>query len=143
MNRVVLFLVIFLAISCGRKTTLYVPRHKLPFRVIYPEAKRKDGIWVIEGEISGRKKGYSLSDIVGCKIYYSRYSFENPPCEECPVYLGRSKEIRKNVIRDGKFFLELPWVKKEGIYFLRIRLLGNGNSIGPASEIIKIEVRGK
>ena len=139
MNRIALLLLIILAISCGRKTTLYVPRHKLPFRVIYPEAEKRNGIWIIEGDIAGEKKGYRLSDIIGCRIYYSRYSFENPPCEGCPIYLGRSKEIKKRVIKDGRFFLRLPWIKKSGIYFFRIRLLGKGNSIGPPSELIKIE----
>ncbi len=137
------FLVIMLAfflICCGRKSPLSPPKHRLPLRVILPKVKKEKGIWVIEGEIAGKIKEYKISDIIGCIVHYSRFSLKNPPCESCPIYLGEEKQIKGNVIKGKRFFLRLTWLKKEGIYYLRIRLVGKNNSIGPPSELIKIKV---
>jgi len=132
-------LVLFL-ICCGRKSPLSPPKHRLPLRLILPKVEKKAGVWVIKGEISGKIKEYKPSEISGCIVMYSRFSLENPPCESCPIYLGESKQIKEKVIKEGKFFLKVPWFKKKGIYYLRIRLVGRDNSIGPPSELIKIKV---
>ncbi len=140
-NRLLFLLLILSFISCGRKSPLSVHRHTLPFKVVFLQADKKEGVWVVKGEVIGEKKGYKMSDIIGCRIYYSRFSFDKLPCEECPIYLGKLKEVRKNVIKDKLFYLELPWLDKEGVYYIKIRLLGKGNSIGPASDLLKIVER--
>ena len=138
-----LILACILLLSCGRKAPPYLPKSRLPFRVILLKAEKEDGSWVLKGEIRGKKgkKGYKLSDIIGCRIYYSRYSLKNPPCESCPIYYGEFKKIEGDVVKNGHFSCELTWIKKKGIYYLRVRLIGVNNSIGPPSNRVKIEIK--
>ena len=138
----ILILVLFL-ISCGKKSPPYLPKSRLPFRVIVPKAEKENGIWTIKGEVAGKigKRGFRPSDITGCIIYYSKYSLKNPPCESCPLYYGESRIIEAKVVKDGHFSVKLPWIKKKGIYYLRIRLTGINNSIGPPSDRVRIEIK--
>lgn len=141
-KKVSLILLCILVLSCGKKSEPFLPKSRLPFRVILLSAEKKHGVWTIQGEVTGKigERGYKLSDIKGCKIYYSRFSLKNPPCESCPIYYGKIKKIEGSIVKDGHFFCELPWVKKKGIYYLKVRLIGTRNSIGPPSERVKIEI---
>jgi len=65
-------------LSCGKKSPPYLPKSRLPFRVAFLEVQKKEGIIILKGKIVGKegKKGLKISDITGCRIYYSRYSFK-------------------------------------------------------------------
>jgi len=129
-------------LSCGKKSPPYLPKSRLPFRVAFLEAEIKDGIVILTGKIVGKeKKGYRLSDIKGCKVYYSRYSPDNLPCEACPIYLTNIRNIKGKVVRDGDFYCKLPWMNKKGVYYIKVRLIGPGSAIGPLSNRTKVEVR--
>ncbi len=140
-KRFLLIMLAFFLICCGRKSPLSPPAHRLPLRVILPKAEKREGVWIIEGEIVGKIKEYKISDVIGCIVQYSRFSLKNPPCESCPIYLGEEKRIKADVIKGEKFFLKMPWLKKEGIYYMRIRLIGKDNSVGPPSQLIKILIK--
>ncbi|RLB12497.1 MAG: hypothetical protein DRG39_01790 [Deltaproteobacteria bacterium] len=138
-----LVFVIVLFLGCGKKSPPFLPKSRLPFRVTFLEAEKKGNMLILRGEVVGKegKKGFKLSDIRGCRVYYTRYGFKNLPCESCPIYYGEFKDIEGKVVKDKDFYCEIGWMNKKGIYFIRVRLLGPGISIGPPSNRVKIEIK--
>ncbi len=130
-------------IACGKKSPPFLPKSRLPFKVAFLNAEKKEGFVILKGKVMGKegKRGYRLSDIRGCRIYYTMYGFKNPPCETCSIYWNEFKDVEGNVVKDRDFFCEIGWIHKKGIYFIRVRLLGPGISIGPPSNTVKIEIK--
>ncbi len=138
--RRLIFIILIFSLCCGKKGRLTLPEKRLPFRVCFMESEIRYGRVFIKGKIVGKEERFKLSDIIGCRVYYEKYSFENPPCVLCPKYYIKFKEVKGKVSEGRLFMCELPWIKKRGIYYIKVRLLGKGNAIGPDSEEVRIEI---
>ena len=134
-------LYVFAFAGCGKKGPLSLPKVVMPFAVTQLTAELEDSTVFFRGKIVGQKgQEVSLQDIVGCRIYHTRYAADNPPCEACPIEYQLYKEIKGEVIEDENFFCRVACPKKEGLHFFRIRLIGPDNSVGPPSNMAKIDL---
>jgi len=94
-------------------------------------------VW-LEGYIEGDDK--KRSDITGCRVYHTWYPVDNPPCEGCPIEMPDFKEIKEMEISGDRFTCEIPGVKKKGIWFFEVRLIGRNGALGPPSERVKVTI---
>ena len=130
---------IMLALSCGKKGPPFIPKKQVPHRV-----KELKGEWVKDDVLLAGKVGVSKNDkikgveITGCKVYYAWYSTENAPCDNCPINFNELKNIEGKVVKGSRFKCLIQDVRKKGIHFFRVRLIGSDGEIGSVSNSAKI-----
>ena len=124
--------------ACGKKGPPFLPEKKLVTKVDRLTGKWENGKVRLEGYIAGDDK--RRSDVTGCRVYHVWYPMDNPPCEGCPIDMADFKEIKGMEISDDRFTCEIPGVKKKGIWFFEVRLIGSHGAIGPPSERVKVMI---
>ena len=145
LNRLPVFLLAALAAvfmvllpACGKKGPPFLPEKKIITKVDRLTGKWENGTIRLEGYIEGDDK--RRSDVTGCRIYSVWYPVDNPPCEGCPIEMKDFKEIKEMEISGDRFTCEIPGVKKKGIWFFEVRLIGSHGAIGPPSDKVKLNI---
>lgn len=139
-----IFLAIFLVIifscgGCGRKGPPFVPVMEVTSWVEELQGEIKDGVLVLRGRLSPvPDRDGTVSHFRGCAVYHVRYPQDNPPCEGCPIKFSGYEEIGAEVIKDGKFRCEIPAIKRKGVHFFKVGLIGPKGAVGPLSNRAKL-----
>ncbi len=134
-------LILFSQISCGRKGPPFVPKEGVRLRVAQLKGEWKEGEVVLKGRVAVPRGGEKeLSRITGCRVYYARYSADNPPCETCPVKYKSFTEIKGEVIRGGRFSCRIGKQRRKGLHFFEVRLIGKSGTPGPSSNRVKLTI---
>jgi hypothetical protein len=81
------------------------------------------------------------ADIAGCRVYRARYPLNNPPCEGCPITYRVYTEITGPVVTAEGFSCRVDGIRKKGIHFFQVRLVGRKGALGPPSNRIKLTSR--
>jgi hypothetical protein len=125
--------------ACGEKKPPFLPEVSIPLKVKGLQGKWEKGTVTFTGEIvpTPKEKEYTR-EVTGCRIYYARYPVDRPPCEGCPIDYTGYKEIEGGVVKERRFHCQVPFKRKEGVYFFQIRLIGPKGAIGPPSERVKL-----
>ena len=127
------------ALSCGRKGPPFIPKEQVPHRV-----KELKGEWmqddaVLSGKVGeGDENGDRSQEIAGCKVYYAWYPVESAPCEGCPISLRELKTIEGEVVTGRRFKCMVTEVRKKGIHYFKVGLIGSNGEIGPLSNMTKL-----
>jgi hypothetical protein len=126
--------------ACGKKAPPFLPQKPFLTKVIDLHGKWVQGEILLTGHLlqpDGEKGG--SPQISGCKVYYATFSTDNPPCEGCPIKFTRYYEFGAEVITSKGFHCIIPGADKVRIYHIKVHLTGPDNTVGPASDIIRIE----
>ena len=124
--------------ACGKKGPPFLPEKKLVIKVDRLTGKWENGKVRLEGYIGGDDK--RRSDVTGCRIYHTWYPMDNPPCEGCPIEMADFRDIKEMEISGDLFTCEIPGVKKKGVWFFELRLIGRNGALGPPSERVKVTI---
>ena len=139
---IVAFGVFLLTLSaCGKKAPPFLPERVMVLRVDRLNAGWEKGGVVLRGSVvgpQGRTQGGG--EIIGCRVYHSRYSIEDAPCEGCPIEYEGFKVIKGGVITKEGFYCPVPGIEKEGFHFFEVRLIDRNGAIGPASNRAKLRI---
>jgi len=124
--------------ACGMKGPPFLPEKKLVTKVDRLTGKWENGKVRLEGYIEGDDK--RSSDVTGCRIYRVWYPVDNPPCDGCPIDMTDFRDIKEMEVLGDRFACEIPGVKKKGIWFFEVRLIGRNGALGPLSERVKVMI---
>jgi hypothetical protein len=134
-------LILFSLLTCGKKAPPFLPERSLPLEVRELTGERENGIVRLTGNFVSLKGGEGdISDLAGCRIYLARYDLDHPPCESCAIKYKMREEVRGPVVEEGKFRCQVSGIDKKGIYFFKVRLLGQEGVQGPFSDSVKLVV---
>ncbi|MCP4664942.1 MAG: hypothetical protein GY849_01145 [Deltaproteobacteria bacterium] len=138
---IVLGVILFSQLSCGRKAPPFVPEERVHLRVTQLKGEWKKGDVVLKGRVAVPQGGEKeISQITGCRVYHARYSAGNPPCETCPLTYKAYTEIKGEVIKEGRFLCRLRKEKNKGLHFFEVRLIGKRGEPGPSSNRVKLTI---
>ena len=138
-----LFALVFITIpSCGQKKPPFIPKKEITLRVNALTNIWRNGEVILRGRFVNLKgqpvSKKDISDITGCKVYYTHYPIEDPPCEGCPLKFNNFREIKGNVVIKGNFYVKFPGIKQRGIYFFKVCLIDRNKAVGPPSNRTKL-----
>jgi len=133
------FLTLF---ACGKKGPPSLPQEAPSLRVEGLRASWQQGRVVLDGRAVGARGRDIKTTVTGARIYFASYPLEDAPCEGCPITYKDFKEVGAGVITAERFHCEVPGVEKEGLYFLKVHLLGKGGEPGPPSNRVQSRVPG-
>jgi len=138
---IVLGVILFSQLSCGRKAPPFVPKERVHLRVTQLKGEWKKGDVVLKGRVAVPQGGEKeISQITGCSVYHARFSLGNPPCETCPIKFKAYTEIEGEVINGDRFSCRLQKEKKKGLHFFEVRLIGRRGALGPSSNRVKLTI---
>jgi len=121
-------------LGCGKKGDPFLPQKEVSAKVTDLRGEREKGNILLRGEISARK------EVEGARVYYARYSLENPPCEGCPIEYQGHQSFGAEVVTEEGFLCTVPIKVPGQVYFFRVNLIGPGGEMGPPSETVKVIV---
>ena len=127
--------------ACGKKAPPFLPERVMVLRVDRLNAGWEKGAVVLRGSVvdpQGRPQ--EGGNIIGCRVYHSRYSTEDAPCEGCPIEYGGFKVIKGGVITKEGFHCPVPGIEEEGIHFFEVRLIGRDAGVGAPSNRAKLRI---
>ncbi len=138
---IILLSILFVITGCGKKGPPFLPEKVISLRVDRLSADWKNGTFQFLGGIAGPQDEIDASSsIKGCRIFYAFYPADNPPCEDCPIDYTVFKEIEDTLINESQFLCNVSGEKKKGIYFFKVRLIGQEGEIGPDSDRAKLVI---
>jgi len=127
--------------ACGKKGPPFLPQKEFFVKVEDLEGEPVNGHIVLKGNISGHKGPAKITDAVkGSRVYYRQYPLESPPCDGCPIKYQSYHGFGSEVITEEGFRCKVPDTIKGQIYFLEVRLMGPGKTLGPPSNRVKVVV---
>ena len=142
MSSFLLFGVFFCALACGKKGPPFLPHREFSVRVFDLKGEWVRGDFFLKGNIKGPMGQKKAVDVVkGCRVYYARYPFENPPCDGCPVTYHGYHEFGREVITPDGFLCKVPGTLKGQIHFFKVHLIGPDDSVGPSSNRVQVAVK--
>ena len=125
--------------ACGKKGPPFLPKNRLPLKVVQLNAERQNGAVLLKGRIVNLQGELAdASGVIGCRVYHAGYSLEHPPCEGCPIQFRLIKETKGGLVSPEGFSCQVPGIKQSRIHFFHVRLIGRGGAIGPASDTVKV-----
>jgi len=124
--------------GCGKKGPPCLSKVKLSLRVDQLKGEWKNGRVLLKGYVRGENN--VISRVTGCRVYHAWYPMDSPPCEGCPIQMTGFKEINEQVVSGDRFNCEVPGVKKKGIHFFEVRLIGRDGAVGPTSDRVKLKI---
>lgn len=124
--------------NCGKKGPPFLTESKLSLRVDQLKGEWENGSVLLEGYVRGENE--VISRVTGCRVYHVWYPMDNPPCEGCPIDMADFRDIKEMEISGDRFTCEIPGVKKKGIWFFEVRLIGSHGALGPPSERVKVTI---
>ncbi|MBW1805005.1 MAG: hypothetical protein JRJ06_01300 [Deltaproteobacteria bacterium] len=135
----VLSLAFLLALwSCGKKAPPVFQEKEFFSRVVDLRGEWIGEELYLKGALRGVEGSGSAASPVGCRLFYSKYPAENPPCSGCPIEYHGYHEFGQEVVETGDLSLRVPGGIKGGILFFKVHLLGPGGSVGPASNRVRV-----
>ncbi|MFC1820402.1 hypothetical protein ACFLZG_04885 [Thermodesulfobacteriota bacterium] len=135
--------VILFGWACGKKAQPQLIKNEFFDRVADLKGELREGDIYLSGRIKGLNGASgTINPAKGCRVYYGQYSFDNAPCEGCPIKYGGYHEFGPEVIKGKDFLCILPGKFKAQIYFFKVHLVGEEGTIGPSSNVIKVKVEG-
>ncbi len=126
--------------ACGKKAPPFLPQKAFLTKVIGLQGEWVQGEIQLTGDVyqpEGENRDFPR--INGCRVYYTSFSSENPPCEGCPIQYRDYYEYGEEVITSKGFHCKIPAADKDLIYLLKVHLTGPNNTLGPASDIVRVE----
>jgi len=147
MNRIILFVflgIFLVSMGCGKKDPPFLPQKEFPLEVVDLKADWINSYIFLNGKIKGpdgligTKKAKDL--IKGSRVYYAQYTLKDPPCAGCPVEYHGHHGFGPEVITEEGFFCKVPGKRRGQIYFFRVHLIGQGETVGPPSDKIRVVV---
>jgi len=127
------------ALSCGRKGPPFIPKEQVPHRVKELKGEWVDGDALLSGKVGeGDENGDEGREIAGCKVYYAWYPLDSAPCEGCPISFSELKTIEEEVVKGRRFKCVVVDVRKKGIHFFKVGLIGSNGEVGPLSDMTKL-----
>jgi len=126
-------------LSCGRKAPPFLPERTMALRVDHLDARLEAGAVVLRGNIVPYKEKEN-AHIIGARLYHIRYSFDDRPCEGCPIKFAGYRDIKGDRISKDAFYLEVPGTRKAGIHYFSVCLLGQNKAVGPISERVTLSI---
>ncbi len=140
---ILLLAVFFVPAACGKKGPPFLSAGQSTLRVEQLKAEREGGFFHLKGTVvDSHKLAKDVSNVTGCRIYHACYPLDEPPCEGCPIEYGVLKEIKGEIITQGKFSCQVPLKEKAGIHFFKVRLIGRMGETGPYSDRAKLVIYG-
>jgi hypothetical protein len=136
----VLLALLFLSlvtVSCGKKAAPFLPSKEPSNRVT-----DLGGVW--NGKdllITGRvQEPLEAKEGDGCRIYYSVYPLDQPPCEGCPIEYQGYQPFGREALRGDGFSFIVPGIQRGNVYFFEARIVGPDGSSGLPSNTVRVEV---
>jgi predicted small lipoprotein YifL len=125
--------------SCGKKGPPFIPKERVPHRVKELKGEWSGGDVILSGKVGERDENDGKrQEITGCRVYYAWYSFENAPCDGCPISFKELKTIEAEVVKGKRFRCEVTDIRKRGVHFFRVGLIGSNGEVGPLSNTAKL-----
>ena len=125
--------------GCGKKTPPFLPKKEFPFKIGELKGEWINGDLFLKGGIRGPlEPKTAVGRVTGGRIYYARYSIENPPCEGCPIPYQGYREFGPDSITTEGLFLKVPLKLKKEIGFFKIHLFGPEGVLGPPSNRVRM-----
>lgn len=136
-----LFLGILIGLSsCGKKAPPFLPAKEVfDTRVSDLQGEWEGGYALLRGGVPGPKE--ATDRLEGCRVYYGRYSADNPPCDGCPIEYQGHYEFGRETIEAGALFCKVPAETKDRIYFFRVHLVGPKGILGPPSKTVWVDAK--
>ncbi|MDY7034958.1 MAG: hypothetical protein SV375_02175 [Thermodesulfobacteriota bacterium] len=148
MNRMILFVflgVFLMSMGCGKKDPPFLPKKEFPLEVVDLKADWVNSYIFLKGKIRGPdgfigpEKAVGL--IKGSRVYYAKYPLKDPPCAGCPIEYHGHHGFGPEVIAKEGFFCRVPGKMRGQIYFFKVHLIGQDETVGPPSLKIRVEVK--
>ena len=136
-----LSLAIFVGFSaCGKKGPPFLPpQEPLDARVSALQGGWEGGYASLSGKVLGSQE--ARDRVKGCRVFYSRYSADNPPCDGCPIEYQGHYGFGRETVENGALLCRVP-AKGEGqVYFFMVQLVGSNGTLGPPSNTVRVDVR--
>jgi predicted small lipoprotein YifL len=122
--------------SCGKKGPPFIPEKQPPHRVKELKGEWVDGDVLLSGKV-GEENGQG-QEVAGCKVYHAWYPLEGAPCEGCPIDFKELQTIEGEVVKGRRFKCMVSQVRKKGIHYFRVALMGADGEVGPSSNTAKV-----
>jgi len=136
---ILLWAILLAPVACGKKGPPFLAKKVISKRVEQLNAEWRNGGVVLKGQIVEPKdQEKDGSNVTGCIVYHALFALEKPPCEGCPIEYRTYKNIEEEVIAREGFSCRVPEMKKRGIHFFKVRLIGQNGEIGPSSNRAKL-----
>ena len=132
---------ILVLLACGKKGPPFLPDRSMALRIEDLKGEWQGENAVLKGRIvapSGREE--ALQDVTGYRVYHAWYPLERPPCDGCPVEYQWSKDMERVEVLGNKFSCQIPGIRKKGIHFFEVRLVGRRGAVGERSNRIRLVV---
>ena len=127
--------------GCGKKGDPFLPK-KQDLQVLRSvKAQYVSGIVIFKGNlVASRARKAIQAGRIRLKLDYTHYSNGKVPCEGCPIELKEHDMIQGSVSQDGKFTAHWVPPENQGLYVLRLQVMGEDSCIGPPSRILSIDI---
>ncbi len=132
---IALFMVLGLALGCGKKGPPFIPKNVIHLRVEGLIARwAEDGVELKGIVVGPETEKKQLGGHLRLRIFHARYAPSQRPCASCPIpyqgYVDRPCGIEKQ----GNFSCFLSLKKDKGIYFFQVAVIAPTGKSGPLSE---------
>ena len=122
-------------VSCGKKGDPFLPAPGGDSRVSGLEAKWSGEYVLLTGKIVGGRQSEAI------RAYYAAYPLDQPPCEDCPIRYQGFESFGPEVMDGSGFSCKVTGIRPGNLYFFELRVIGPGQSQGPPSNRVRVEVR--
>ena len=138
-----LYLTILLSFwACGKKAPPVLSNKEFSSKVVNLRGERTREGLILKGSIRNLNEANSeVSPIKGCRLYYGQYSHKNPPCDGCPIQYIDYLEFGPEVVKEKDFLCVVPADIKGEICIFKVHLIGSGGTVGPPSNMVRVEVK--
>ncbi|MFH0844811.1 MAG: hypothetical protein V1930_04990 [Pseudomonadota bacterium] len=120
-----------------------MPQKTHSYRLVNLKGFWDEGYIALRGEVHGLQGPISpqqvAESITGCRVYVASYAVERTPCPGCPIQYRDFLLFGKEAMTEGGVYCKIPAKGKKGqTYFLKVHLIGPGESMGPPSEEVQV-----
>jgi hypothetical protein len=122
-------------ISCGKKGDPFLPSTEGDGRITLLKGEW-NGEYV---DLTGRIHG-SMNEGARIRAYYAAYPLDQPPCEGCPIEYQGFQSFGRDVLSESGFSCKMTQIQPGNLYFFEVRVIGPGDSPGPSSNRVRVEV---
>ncbi len=139
LKAIIILAVLLASVACGKKGPPFLPKPVISKRVEQLKAERENENAVLKGQIvEAKDQEKNTSYVVGCRVYHAFFTLENPPCQGCPIEYQAYNDIEEEVITEDEFSCMVRGIKKKGIHFFKVRLIGPQGEMGKFSNRAKL-----
>ena len=131
-----------LVAACGKKADPFIAKKKISASVTSITARYEKGIIKLDGELlwAGWRQDKDREK-PKIRVDYGHYGPRNAPCATCPVDFTNHRIVSAIPTKDGRFVARLEVPEQEGVYLLRVRVVGEDGGLGPPSETGRVKIQ--